>query len=91
MPDRFLYMTTVLFQTIQFSICTVFFYTQLNVKTDLFQTVPFYISTLVSSIQAIDRTQSGATTSSQSGTIAIKLYFSFPKAPASLKPHHQII
>ena len=42
---------TVLFQTIQFSISTVFFvYTELNVKTVLFQTIQFSISAQFSSI-----------------------------------------
>ena len=49
---------------------TVFVYIQLKVKTVLFQTIQFNISTVWmsnSSIWAIDRTLSGATTPSQSG------------------------
>ena len=42
MPNTFLYIYTVPFQTIQFSVSTVFFvYTQLNIKTVLFQTIQF--------------------------------------------------
>ena len=37
-------MSTVLFQTIPFSICMVFVYTQLNVKIALSQTTQFSIS-----------------------------------------------
>ena len=45
MPNSFLYIQTVIFQTIQFRISTAFFvYTQLNVKTVLFQTIQFSIS-----------------------------------------------
>ena len=44
MLNPFLYIKTVLFKTIQFSIST-FFYTQLNVKRVLFKTIQFYIST----------------------------------------------
>ena len=58
---------TVLFQTIQFSIITVFFDAQLNVKIVLFQIIPFSIITQFSSIWFIDRTLSGATTPGQSG------------------------
>ena len=41
---------TVLFQTIQFSICTVLVYTWLNVKTVLFQANQFSISKQFQSI-----------------------------------------
>ncbi len=50
MPNLFLYIVTVLFQTIQFSISIVFLFTQLNVKIVLFQTSQFSISTQFSSI-----------------------------------------
>ena len=53
---------TVLIQTIQFGISTVFVHTQLNVKAVLFQTIQFSISTQFSSIWSIDRTLSGVTT-----------------------------
>ena len=66
-PNSFLYIQAVPFQTIQFSISTVFVYTQLNVKTILFQTVQFSISTQFSSIWPTDKTLFGATTSSLSG------------------------
>ena len=36
----------VLIQLIQFSMSTVSFYTQLNVKTDLYQTIQFSVSTV---------------------------------------------
>ena len=60
---------TVLFQAIQLSICIGFFfiYTQLNDKTVLFQTIQFSKSTQFSSIWAIGRTLSGATSLTQSG------------------------
>ena len=35
---------TVLIQTLQFSICIVFVYSQLNVKTVLFQTIQFGVA-----------------------------------------------
>ena len=68
MPNPFLYIETVLFQIIQFSMSTVFVYTQLNIKTVLFQTIQFSISTQFSYIWPIDRTLSGATTLRQSGS-----------------------
>ena len=43
MPNQFLNVWIVLFQTIQFSISIVFVYTQLNVKRVLFQTIQFNI------------------------------------------------
>ena len=41
----------------------------------------------------MDRTLSGATTPGQRdlGAMAMKEYSEFPKAPALLKPHHQIV
>ena len=57
---------TVRFQTIPFSITTVFVYIYLNIKTVLFQTIQFSITTRFSSIKPIDRTLSGVTTSDQS-------------------------
>ena len=41
----------------------------------------------------MDRTQSGATTSGQSGpdSDGMKKYSAFPKAPALLEPPHQIV
>ena len=71
----------------------VYVYTQLNVKTVLFQTIQFSISTQFSSIWPIDRTLSGVTTPGQSelGAMAMKWYSAFPKAPALLEPHHQIV
>ena len=67
--------TTVLFQTIQFSIQKQFDFKQfrfeivaiLNLKTVLFQAIEFSISTKFSSICHIDRTLSGVTTPDQSG------------------------
>ena len=62
---------TVLFQTIQFSMSTVFVCTHLNVKTVLFQAIKFSISMQFkcwnSSIWPIDKTLSGTTTPGQSG------------------------
>ena len=57
---------TVLFQTIQFNISTVFVYTQLNVNS-WFQTIQFSVITQFSSTSFIDRTLSGAPTPGQSG------------------------
>ena len=45
MPNLFLYIEAVLFQTIQFSMNIDFVHAQLNVKTVLFQTTQFSIST----------------------------------------------
>ena len=41
----------------------------------------------------IDRTLSGANTPSQSDlrAMAMKGYSAFPKAPALLEPHHQVV
>ena len=75
----------VLFQTIQFSISTVSIS-----KTVLFQAVQFSINTQFSSIWPIDRTLSGATRV-YLRVMAMKRYSAFPKAPASLEPHHQIV
>ena len=60
---------TVQIQTIRFSISIVFVCTQLNVKTVLFQVIQFGISLQFSSIWPIDRSLSGATTPSQSGSV----------------------
>ena len=70
-----------------------FVYTLLNVKTVLFQAIQFSIITQFSSISSIDRTLSGATIPGQSGqgVMAMKGYSAFPKAPALLKLHHQIV
>ena len=58
---------TVLNQTIQFRISTVFVHQQLNVKTVLFQPIQFSLSLQFSSNWPIDRTLSGAASPSQSG------------------------
>ena len=62
-------------------------------KTLLFQAILFSICTLFSSIWPIDRTLSGATTPGESGpgSEAIKRYSSFPKPPALLELHNQIV
>ena len=82
------------------------FTTQLNDKAVLFLTIQFSIIhlfalslnmslniSLNSSIWPIDRTLSGATTPARVdlGAIAMKGYSAFAKAPALLKPHHQIV
>ena len=92
---------TVLFQTIQFSIQRKFHFKQfsfalihsLNVKTVLFQAVQFITSMQFSSIRPINRALSGATTPSQRGfgSDDNEGYSVFPKAPALLEPHHQIV
>ena len=65
----------------------------LNVKTYLFQAIQFSIDTQFSSIWPIDRILSGVTTPGQSGLgrMPIKGYSVFPKDPALLEPHHQIV
>ena len=62
-------------------------------KTVLFQAIQFIVITQFSSISPIDITQSGVTTPSQSepGSIGNERYSAFPKAPALLKPRHQIV
>ena len=57
-------------------------------KIVLFQVIQFSISTQFSSIQPIDRTQSGATTLDL-GAMAMKGYSAFPRALALLEPRHQ--
>ena len=56
-----------------------------NVKT-----VP-YEPTQFSSIWLIDMALSGATTKVDQGVMAMKRYSAFPRAPALLEPHHQIV
>ena len=62
-------------------------------KTVLFQTIQFRISTQFSSILPLYMTLSGATTPGQSGpeSDGNKWYSAFPKAPALLESHHQIV
>ena len=62
-------------------------------KTVLFQVIQFSISTQFSSIQPIDRVPPGATTPGHGGprAMAKKGCSVFPKAPALLQPHHQIV
>ena len=67
MLNPFLYIYTVLFQIIQFSMRTVFVYSQLNVKTVPFQAIQFSMNTQFISIRPRDRTLLGATTPGQSG------------------------
>ena len=88
MPNPFLYKKTVAFQTIQFSV-SIYSIT----KTVPFQTIQFSTSTVFSSIWPIDRSLSGATTLGQSGpgSDGNEGYSIFPKAPALLEPHHQIV
>ena len=76
-------------QTIQLSISTQF---QCQ-STVPFQIIQFSISTQFSSIWLIDKTLSDATTPDLSGpwSDGNEEYSGFPKAPASLKPHHQIV
>ena len=58
-----------------------FIYTQLNVKTVLFLTIQFTVPFKVLPIRAkVDL-----------GAMAMKEYSAFPKAPALLEPHHQIV
>ena len=70
MPNPFLYIITVQFQIIQFSVSTQF-----------------------SSIRPIDKTLSGATTPCQSRpeSDGNKGYSAFPKVPALLERHYQIV
>ena len=65
----------------------------LYVKTVLFQGIQFSISVQFSSIWSIDRTLSGATTSApnEPGSDGNEGDSIFPKAPALLEPHHQIV
>ena len=62
-------------------------------KTVKFQTIQFNISTLFSSIWTIDRTLLGATTPGQSGpgNDGNKVYSAFPKVPALVESHYQIV
>ena len=68
---------TFRFQAIQFS------------QTVLIQTIQFSISMQFSSIWPTDRTLSGATTPGQ--RLQWRGCSAFPKAPASLEPHYQIV
>ena len=62
-------------------------------KTVLFQAIQFSTSTQFSSIWPINRTLSGATTPSQSGSRSNgnERVIRIPKAPALLEPHHQFL
>ena len=79
MPNTFLYIKTVLFQTIQFKKSTQFecqkqFYfalVQFDTKTGHYQV-----------LRLRARVDLGA--------VAMNVYFTFPKAPTLLEPHHQI-
>ena len=70
----------------------IYIYIYIYIYAVPFQTVQFSISRHLSSIRPIDRIPSGAPTTSQSQSwvVAIKEHSAFPKAPALLKPHHQI-
>ena len=65
----------------------------MNVIAVLFQAIQFSLSTQFSSIWHIDRTLSGAATSSQSGAggDSNEKVIRIPWAQALLKPHHQIV
>ena len=80
----------VSFQTIEFSACTFSM-----LKTVLFQVIQFCISTQFSFICSIGRALSGATAPDDRGpeamAMAIKGYSAFPKTPALLELHYQII
>ena len=67
--------------------------TQLNVKIVKFKTIQFSLITQFNSIQLIDRILSGASTPVKVDlrVMAMKGYSTFPKAPALLKPHYQIV
>ena len=69
---------TFIFQAIQLS------------EKALIQTIQFCINIQFSSISPIDRALSD-TTWVDLGTMAMKRYSAFPKAPTSLEPHHQIV
>ena len=82
------------------SIKQSFVYTQLNDQTVLFKQFNFaeviYLHSVWmsnSSIWLIVRTLSGITTPGRVdlGAIAMKRYSAFPKAPALLESHHQIV
>ena len=64
----------------------------LKCKSSYFQTIQFSLIKQFNSIWTIDRTLSGATTSSRSkpGRDDNEGYSEFPKAPAFLEPDHQI-
>ena len=100
-------MSAVLFQTIQFSISTVFLFTQ----TVLFKTIQFSMSTKLNGSKYCNvsltiqlnishfftqfnvKTVLFQTTlfDPSIGMIAMKEYSTFPKDPALLDPHHQIV
>ena len=74
-----------------------FLYTQLNVKTAQFQTIQFKISTQFKFQTVVWDPSIGPyqvlliRTRVDVGAMAMKGYSALPKAPALLKPHHQII
>ena len=87
LPNPFLYIVTVLFQTIQLSNSV-----QMSLAV-LFHAIQFRIRTQFNSIWPIDWALSVATTSGQSGpcTMAIRRYSTFHNTPALLEPHHYIV
>ena len=74
----------------QFSLAQV---RSLNVKTFLLLTIQISMCTKFSSIWPIDRILLGANTTSRvdRGAMAMKEHSAFPKAPALLEPHNQIV
>ena len=97
---------TVPFQTIQFSISTQFKckYTVYLLKTFLFQAIQFSQTVLIQTIQLSISMQLVLFNPLigpyqmlpfwvrvDLGAMAMKGCSAFPKAPASLEPHHQII
>ena len=96
---------TVLYQTIQFSISTQFEckYSLIvkNISTQaiqfsqtvLIQTIQFSISMLLVLFNAFIGPSQGLPFRArvELGAMAMKGYSAFPKAPASLEPHHQIV
>ena len=68
-----------------------FCFKQFSIHIDPFQVIHFSISPQFSSISAIDRVLSGATTPGQMGAMAAKGCSSSSKTPASPEPYHQIV
>ena len=80
---------TILIQTNQFCITIVFVHTELNVKTVLFQAIQLCISMPFSSMGPYQVLLLQAIV--DLGAMTMKRYSAFPKAPALLETHHQIV
>ena len=88
-PNQFLYIQTVLFQTIQFRLSTQFKCQNSSISSNSVQhkyTVQFYLTHRQAPIRYYHSRPEWT-----GGAMAVKGYSAFPKALELLEPHHQIV